>query len=210
MISQINAWRERRRERLNRAAVSRCGPGTKLGGMVDRRAAGAVVEIGSDCLLTGLLVVERNESRLKIGDRVGIGSGTIIDCAQEIVIEDDVIFSYQCIVSDSDNHSLFPELRVNDVLGWKNGRQHDWTHAAMAPVRIGRGAWIGARAMIVKGVTIGEGAVIGMGSVVTRDVPPRTAAAGNPARVIREIGQLPAEFAEAAARLRATAEANTG
>lgn len=145
--------------------------------------------------MQGLLVAERNESRLVIGNNVGIGSGTILDCALSIEVEDDVLFSYQCIVADSDNHSIYPELRVRDLGDWMDGGQHDWSRTGMAPIRICRGAWIGARAMILKGVTIGEGAVVAMGSVVTRDVPPRTIVGGNPARVIREIGPLPKELA---------------
>jgi acetyltransferase-like isoleucine patch superfamily enzyme len=72
-----------------------------------------------------------------------------------------------------------------------DGRRHDWSHTEMAPIRICEGAWIGARSIILKGVTIGAGAVVGMGSVVTRDVPARTVVGGNPARVIREIGPAP-------------------
>lgn len=57
------------------------------------------------------------------------------------------------------------------------------------PVRIARGAWLGARVTLLPGVTIGENAVVGAGSVVTHDVPPRTVAIGVPARVIRSIGE---------------------
>lgn len=53
------------------------------------------------------------------------------------------------------------------------------------PVRIGNDVWIGSRAIILSGVSIGDGAVIGAGAVVTRDVPPYAVAAGNPARVVR-------------------------
>ena len=57
-----------------------------------------------------------------------------------------------------------------------------------APVHIGHDAWIGCLVVILKGVTIGEGAVVGAGSVVSNDVPPFTIVAGNPARVVRELG----------------------
>ena len=55
------------------------------------------------------------------------------------------------------------------------------------PVLICDDVLIGCMAVILKGVTIGEGAIVGAGSVVTKDVPPWTIVAGNPARVIREI-----------------------
>ncbi|MCH8685568.1 sugar O-acetyltransferase [Pedomonas mirosovicensis] len=56
------------------------------------------------------------------------------------------------------------------------------------PIVIGRNVWIAAGATIIGGVTIGENAVIAAGSVVTKDVPPNTLVAGNPAQVIRLIG----------------------
>jgi NDP-sugar pyrophosphorylase family protein len=55
------------------------------------------------------------------------------------------------------------------------------------PITIGRGVWIAAGATIIGGVTIGENSVVAAGSVVTRDIPPATLAAGNPARIIRSI-----------------------
>ena len=57
------------------------------------------------------------------------------------------------------------------------------------PVHIGDNVWIGAGAIILPGVTVGDGSVIGAGSVVTKDVPGRVVAAGNPCRVLREIGE---------------------
>jgi acetyltransferase-like isoleucine patch superfamily enzyme len=59
------------------------------------------------------------------------------------------------------------------------------------PINIGRNVWIGFDACVLPGVTIGEGAVVGAKSVVTQSIPPFTIAAGNPARIIREIS--PAE-----------------
>lgn len=56
-----------------------------------------------------------------------------------------------------------------------------------APIRVCRHAWIGARSVILKGVTIGEGAIVGTGSLVTKDVPSWTIVVGNPARAICEL-----------------------
>lgn len=71
-------------------------------------------------------------------------------------------------------HPIAPEDRAT---AWEYG----------AEVHIGEDVWIGGSCVILLGVTIGDGAVVGAGSVVTRDVPPNTIVAGNPARVLREI-----------------------
>ncbi|MGF1471402.1 MAG: sugar O-acetyltransferase [Rubrobacteraceae bacterium] len=58
---------------------------------------------------------------------------------------------------------------------------------AAEPITIGNNAWIGGGAIVLAGVTVGENAIVGAGAVVTKDVPPNTLAAGNPARVIRHL-----------------------
>jgi acetyltransferase-like isoleucine patch superfamily enzyme len=191
MIELLRKLVHAHREWNNRSNVTSVGERTKLVGQIERRATSARIEIGGDCLIQGQIVAERNESRISLADRVLLGGGSLIDCALSVTIECDVLISYACIIADADNHSVFPEYRVNDLLTWMDGRRHDWSHTEMAPIRICQGAWIGARSIILKGVTIGAGAVVGMGSVVTNDVPPRTIVAGNPARVIREIGAAP-------------------
>jgi acetyltransferase-like isoleucine patch superfamily enzyme len=55
------------------------------------------------------------------------------------------------------------------------------------PIKIGRGCFIGARSLILKGVTLGDRVIIGAGSVVTKDVPAFSVAAGNPARIVGSI-----------------------
>ena len=162
------------------------GASTRLDALIEKRQSGGHLEIGEDGWIQGRLILEQASSRIRIGNRVAIGGGTILDCAGEIVLEDDVMVSYDCILADSDNHSLLFAERSQDVLNWKRGF-HDWSKAAIRPIHIGRGAWIGARACILKGVCIGEGAVVGMGSVVTREVAPWTVVAGNPARQIRKL-----------------------
>lgn len=63
---------------------------------------------------------------------------------------------------------------------------HDMTRGIYADTRIGRRCFIGAHSIILPGVTIGDGSIVGAGSVVTRDAPPGTVVAGNPARVVRK------------------------
>lgn len=162
------------------------GRNTDITGTIEKRAPNSTIVIGRDCLIEGLLVTETDDSQIYIGDNVFIGGGSILDCVVSIVIEDDVLISYQCIIGDSDNHSLLYEIRKLDLADWKK-RKHDWSTTKSAPIKISKGAWLGARSIILKGVTVGEGAVVGAGSVVTKDVPAWTMVAGNPARVIKKL-----------------------
>jgi acetyltransferase-like isoleucine patch superfamily enzyme len=171
----------------NKASLDSVGEHTQIIGSIEKRVSGSTIKIGKDCLIEGLLVTETNESSLIVGDNTYIGGGTVIDCIKSISIGDDVLISYECILSDSDNHSVRYSIRKKDLADWKQ-RKHDWTTTNSKPIHISTGVWIGVRAIILKGVTIGEGSVVGAGSVVTKDVPPWTIVAGNPARIIREIG----------------------
>ncbi len=63
---------------------------------------------------------------------------------------------------------------------------HDMTRGLYLHTRIGRHCFIGARSIVLPGITIGDHSIVGSGSVVTRDVPPRCIVAGNPARIIRK------------------------
>lgn len=112
---------------------------------------------------------------LYIGENTGM-SGAQICCAYKIVIGRNVWLGANVTIYDTDFHSIDPyeRLKLN-------------TPAQGAEVVIEDCAWIGANAMILKGVHIGKGAVIGAGSVVTKDVPELTIYGGNPAKFIREI-----------------------
>ena len=68
---------------------------------------------------------------------------------------------------------------------------HSWS---VRSVRIGKNCWLGANVVICPGVTVGDNSVIGAGSVVTRDIPENSVAAGNPCRVLREIGERDMEY----------------
>lgn len=172
---------------FNASKITQLGVDSRLSCRIERRKKGSIIRVGDGGVISGVLITERENSHIEIGNNVFVGGNTILDCVEQIVIEDDVLISYGCLIADSDNHSLHYESRKNDLADWKNGGQHDWSSTHTKPVRLEKGAWIGARVIILKGVTIGKGAVIGAGAVVTRDIPSYTIAAGNPARVIREL-----------------------
>lgn len=114
---------------------------------------------------------------LRIGKRSFLGHNVSITCNREVVIEEDVLIASGCTISDYDGHAKQLERRMANLPPLEN---------EMRPVRICRGAWIGSRSMILKGVTVGEGAIVGALSVVTEDVPPHSVVAGSPARVVNE------------------------
>jgi acetyltransferase-like isoleucine patch superfamily enzyme len=122
----------------------------------------------SVCVLSpGVRIDVARGATLVIGKGAYLNQGVRIVCHDRIEIGAGCRIAYDAIIADSDEHMT------------QSGRP------MMAPVVLGEGCWIGSRAIILKGVTIGDRAVIGAGAVVTRDVPPYAVAVGQPARVIR-------------------------
>jgi acetyltransferase-like isoleucine patch superfamily enzyme len=142
------------------------------------------VNIGAQCQISGSLIFDKENASITIGDRVFM-NGTLI-AAHNIELGDDILIAWGITVVDHDSHSISFSKRAYDVLSWQKGEKN-WSHVKIEPVKICSKVWIGFNSIILKGVTIGEGAVIAAGSVVTKDVPPWTIVAGNPARVVREI-----------------------
>ena len=96
------------------------------------------------------------------------------------------IVSYVCV--DIGQEVLFgPGAHIMDCDGHGLDRTLDDGPGTPRPVKIGNKAWIGWESLILKGVTIGDYAIVGARAVVTKDVPPHCVAAGNPARIIRQI-----------------------
>jgi acetyltransferase-like isoleucine patch superfamily enzyme len=148
--------------------------------------------VGSNSVIEGNFIFEKETGTITIGNRTFIGSGTTFICINNITIGNDVMFSWGCTVVDNNAHSLFSKDRQNDVMEWKKGieekalgKYKNWDVVKSAPIVIKDKAWVGFNVIILKGVTIGEGAVIGAGSVVTKDIPDYAVVGGNPARIIK-------------------------
>lgn len=143
------------------------------------------IEVGANSMLATRVIYERPGAQLRVGSRsfVGLGLMSIAECVH---IGDDVLVSWGATIVDHHSHSLHARDRANDVEQWIKGGK-DWTGVKIAPVRIENRAWLGFNVSILAGVVVGEGAIVGACSLVTRSVPAWTIAAGNPARVIREL-----------------------
>lgn len=118
--------------------------------------------IGADCNICAQTLIEGD---VQVGDRVTVKSG--VQLWDGLRVEDDVFIGPNVTFTNDP----FPRSRVRPE--------------AFATTRIGRGASIGAGAVILPGVAIGAGALVGAGSVVTRDVAPGSVVVGNPARHLR-------------------------
>jgi UDP-2-acetamido-3-amino-2,3-dideoxy-glucuronate N-acetyltransferase len=129
-------------------------------------------EIGDETKIGCFVEIQKNA---KIGKRCKISSHTFI--CEGVTIEDDVFVGHNVtFINDK-----FPRAT--------NGKgilktEEDWE---VEPIVVKEGASVGSSVTLLGNVTIGEGAIVGAGSVVTRDVPPNTIVAGNPARILRRI-----------------------
>ncbi|MGQ9529396.1 acyltransferase [Chloroflexus sp.] len=113
------------------------------------------------------------------GARLEIGQGAFINYGCSIAATELVRIGPRCnigtyaMIMDNDFHRLEPERRQE--------------RPPSAPIILEENVWLGGRVTVLSGVTIGTGSVVGAGSVVTKSIPPRSLAAGVPARVIRQL-----------------------
>jgi acetyltransferase-like isoleucine patch superfamily enzyme len=133
------------------------------------------------------LKIVADNATLEFGDYVFVGCGSEFDVVEQVSVGDHTVIAPGCFITDH-NHGIAGDARI------------DQQAAFPRPVIIGRDVWLGAKVVVVAGVTIGDGAVVGASSVVTRDVPPMAVVAGAPARLLRYRSDLGTGSASATLR----------
>lgn len=157
---------------LRRGRFSHAGKTLRMGRGVVIMKKNAEITVGDRVLLHKNCKLSAwgtdGKAAIRIGSRTYIGDRTEIHAGESVTIGNECDISWNCTIMDRDYHKLGTDKEI------------------FLPVTIGNRVWIGCNAIILKGVTIGDGAVVAAGSVVTKNVPPKSLVAGNPARVIRE------------------------
>ena len=139
------------------------------------------IVVGDGSLVLCAVHFERDNAFLRVGKNSFIGGSDLIVSAG-ISVGDNVLISSGCLIQDHDSHSTEAALRRADVKAWVEGRPKDWSSVKCSQIVIEDDVWVGARAILLEGVTIGHDSIVGAGAVVTKDVPPYATVAGNPAR----------------------------
>jgi len=144
--------------------------------------------IGANCTMDGVHFAIGKAGRVSIGDYCYFTNAVLL-CELELRIGNYVVIGWNATIADTDFHPLAPAERIADAMACSPlGQGRPRPEIAKKAVAIEDDVWIGPNATLLKGVCIGAGAWIEAGSLVTRDVPPRSRVLGNPAQII---GQVP-------------------
>lgn len=145
------------------------------------------VTIGDHTHIKGELLTFAHGGRITIGSYCFVGEHSRLWSAVSLSVGDRVLISHNVNIFDSDTHPLDPSARHEQFKAIIKSGHPANIDLREKPVVISDDVLIGCMSIVLAGVTIGEAAVVGAGSVVTKDVPPWTVVAGNPARIIKEI-----------------------
>lgn len=144
------------------------------------------IKIGNNCEIGAKIHIEGNGS-ISIGDYTTIRGNTAVSSVNQIRIGNYVGISNNCTLRDHNSHPTSPSKRREMFNSGFYGPLWSNIHAESAPITIHDNVWIGEKSIILKGVTIGEGSIVATGAVVTKDVPPYSIVAGNPAKIVKSL-----------------------
>lgn len=183
-------WRYFLKLKLKALGVNYCPRTVFYGSPIVYLAPGSSIEIGEGCVLCStpemtalgvnhpvVLRTLTSNARIRIGNNTGL-SGVTICAAASVQIGNECLLGANVTIVDTDFHA------INST-----GRRFNsnWTKIGTLPTVIEDNVFIGAGSLILKGVRVGANSVIGAGSVVTRDIPPDSVVAGNPAKIVRTL-----------------------
>ena len=132
-------------------------------------------EIGENCCILSPFHANFGGKHVHFGKNIFANFNLTLVDDTHIYVGDCTMFAPNVIIATA-SHPILPELR-------EQGLQYN------LPVTIGKNCWLGAGVIVLPGVTIGDNTVVGAGSIVTKDLPANVVAVGNPARVLRPIGE---------------------
>jgi acetyltransferase-like isoleucine patch superfamily enzyme len=145
------------------------------------------LRVGAHCTMDGVHFDLGETGRMIIGDYCYFTNAVLL-CELEVRIGNYVVIGWNTTLADSDFHPIAPAERIADAIACSPlGKGRPRPAVAKKAIVVEDDVWIGPNATILKGVRIGTGAWIEPGSMVTRDVPPRSRVMGNPAQVIGEM-----------------------
>ncbi len=146
------------------------------------------IQISSGTVVEGELLVFAYGGSIVIGENCYVSKGTRIWSGESVKIGNNVLISHNVNIIDTNSHEIDHLIRAERYANLlKKGHPKEKGPIETAPIIIEDYAWISFNVTILKGVTIGKGAIIAAGAVVTKDVPPFTLVAGNPARIIKKL-----------------------
>jgi acetyltransferase-like isoleucine patch superfamily enzyme len=177
-------------QRLAGRATCELSPGATLhprARIRNARGDSSKIVIGSNTHVLGDLSTSAHGGEIRIGEWCYIGEASRIWSAANIELGDRVLVSHSVNIFDSLTHPIHAAARHAQVKQIFEQGHPQKLSLDENPVRIHNDAWIGAGAMILRGVTVGEGGIVAAGAVVTRDVPAYAIVAGNPATLVREL-----------------------
>jgi len=177
LISKISDFGHIINAQLRLRGKARAPFSVRLRGRVQLSGCGEVV-LSEGVSLNGTVVlielITYTSGRIEIGNHTFINFGSSIAARASVKIGSYCHLGHYTFVMDNDQHDV---VRHSEL-------------PRSEPVIIEDHVWIGSKAVILPGVHIGSHAVIGAGSIVTKDIPPRCVAAGNPARVLRRLTEF--------------------
>lgn len=186
IIKRLVYWYQYKKLRKNATLQGRhYNVGPKGGVTLSDGSTKEDVVLGDYVDVYGLLM-SQNHGIIRIGNHSRVGRDVQIQSCESISIGSHVAIAREVVITDNSTHPSSALFRKVKSMMPPSSSVHLWRFSAHKPVVIKDNVWIGERSRVCKGVTIGENSIIAANSVVTKDVPNNSIAAGNPAKIVRE------------------------